>query len=98
MERIEMTQDKSRREEPEEPATEGATAEPGWWSGCGCSPDQFRELNGAGPMGSCESMMSGFAASPQGMAGCCGPSDASGHPTPKEPPEAASEPEASQPG
>ncbi len=94
-----MTQEKSRRGEPEEPAAENATAKRGWWSGCGCSRDQFRELMDAGPMASCESMMSGFAAAmPKGMAGCCGPSDASGHVAPTDPSGTASEPEASQPG
>ncbi len=91
-----MTQEKSRRGRPEEPAA--AAAERARWSGCGCSPDQFRELKGARPMASCESMMSGFAAMPKGMAGCCGPSDASGHAAPTGPSETASESEASQAG
>lgn len=91
-----MTQEKSRRQEPEEPAAESATAERAWWSRCGCSPDQFRELMAAGTMASCESMMSRFPASPKGSAGCCGPSDASevGIPVP----DAASKRETSQAG
>ena len=93
-----MTQEKSQRGEPEEPAAENPTAERAWWSGCGCSHDQFRELIGAESMASCESLMSvsRFPASQKSFAGCCGPKDPSKVETPSR--DAASEPEAAQPG